>query len=47
MLGAIVVLERLLNAGFRLNKAKCKFFQSSVVCLGHVIDGEGLYSSPT
>ena len=26
-----LVLERLLNAGFRLNKAKCKFFQSSVV----------------
>ena len=37
-----LVLERLLNAGFRLNKAKCKFFQSSVVYLGHVIDGEGL-----
>ena len=39
----LLVLERLLNAGFRLNKAKCKFFQSSVVYLGHVIDGEGLY----
>ena len=38
-----LVLERLLNAGFRLNKAKCKFFQSSVVYLGHVIDGEGLH----
>ena len=37
-----LVLERLLNARFRLNKAKCKFFQSSVVYLGHVIDGEGL-----
>ena len=38
-----LVLERLLNAGFRLNKAKCKFFQSSVVYLGHVIDGGGLH----
>ena len=44
---SIVVLERLLNAGFRLNKAKCKFFQSSVVYLGHVIDGEGLHPSCT
>ena len=44
---SIVVLERLLNAGFRLNKAKCKFFQSSVVYLGHVIDGEGLHPSRT
>ena len=34
---------RLLNAGVRLNKAKCKFFQSSVVYLGHMIDGEGLH----
>lgn len=40
-----LLLERLLNAGFRLNKAKCKFFQSSVVYLGHVIDGEGLYTT--
>ena len=37
-----LVLERLLSAGFRLNKTKCKFLQSSVVYLGHVIDGEGL-----
>lgn len=38
-----LVLERLLNAGFQLSKAKCKFFQSSVVYLGHVINGEGLH----
>ena len=40
-----LVLERLLNARFRLNKAKCKFLQSSVVYLGHVIDGEGLHTT--
>ena len=38
-----LVLDRLLNAGFRLNKAKCKFLQPSVVYLGHKIDGEGLH----
>ena len=38
-----LVLERLLSTGFRLNRTKCKFLQSSVVYLGHVIDGEGLH----
>ena len=38
-----LVLERLLSAGFRLNKNKCKFLQSSVVYVGHKIDGEGLH----
>ena len=37
------VLERLLKYGFKLNKAKCKFLQSSVVCLGHLIDSAGLH----
>jgi len=37
------VLERLQNAGFKLNKGKCKFLQSSVTYLGHVIDAEGLH----
>ena len=35
--------ERLLTAGFRLNKAKCKFLQKCVTYLGHKIDGEGLH----
>ena len=30
-----LVLERLLTAGFRLNKAKCKFLQKCVTYLGH------------
>ena len=38
-----LVLERLLTAGFRLNKAKCKFLQKCVTYLGHKIDGEGLH----
>ena len=38
-----LVLDRLLNDGFRLNKAKCKFLQPSMVYLGHKIDGEGLH----
>lgn len=38
-----LVLERPLMAGFRLNKAKCKFLQKCVTYLGHKIDGEGLH----
>ena len=38
-----VVLQKILDAGFRLNKAKCKFQQTSVVYLGHSIDTEGLH----
>ena len=38
-----LVLELLLAAGFRLNKAKCKFLQKCVTYLGHKIDGEGLH----
>jgi len=38
-----VVLCRLQAAGFKLNKTKCKFLQSSVTYLGHVIDAEGLH----
>ena len=37
------VLERLLKYGFKLNKAKCKFLQSLVVYLGHLIDSAGLH----
>ena len=37
------VLERLLKYGFKLNKSKCKFLQSSVVYLGHLIDSTGLH----
>lgn len=37
-----LVLGRLLTAGFRLNKAKCKFTQKCVTYLGHKIDAEGL-----
>ena len=37
------VLERLLKYGFKLNKAKCKFLQSSVVYLGHLIDSAELH----
>ena len=38
-----VVLDRLQNAGFKLNKGKCRFLQFSVTYLGHVIDAEGLH----
>ena len=38
-----MVFKKLLDAGFRLNKTKCKFEQKSVVYLGHTIDHEGLH----
>jgi transposase InsO family protein len=37
------VLERLLKFGFKLNKSKCKFLQSSVVYLGHLIGSAVLH----
>ena len=39
------VLDRLESSGFTLNKRKCKFAQSSVTYLGHIISKDGL--SPT
>ena len=41
------VLERLQDRGFRLKKKKCHFVQSSVEYLGHIIDANGLHTTPT
>ena len=41
------VLERLQNKGFGLKKDKCHFLQSLVEYLGHVIDTNGLHTTPT
>ena len=38
-----VVFQRLLDAGFQLNKAKCKLEKKAVTYLGHIIDSEGLH----
>lgn len=38
-----LVLKLLLNAGLRLNKAKCEFLQPYVGFLVHKINGEGLH----
>ena len=40
------ILERIEKAGIKLNKEKCKFRQSSVTFLGHVIDENGVHASP-
>ena len=37
-----LVLSRLESSGLRLNKSKCEWAKSSVVFLGHVIDGTGI-----
>lgn len=40
------VLSRLQEYGIRVNSSKCGFLQSSVEYLGHIIDSEGLHTSP-
>ena len=40
------VLKRLVKAGLRVKKHKCKFMAPSVAYLGHVIDAEGLHPLP-
>ena len=38
-----LVLQRLQNAGLKVNKQKCELFRSSVTYLGHRIDRHGLH----
>jgi len=38
-----LVFEKLQSTGFKLNKEKCKFEQSSVIYFGHVIDATRLH----
>lgn len=40
------VLDRLVDAGMTLNKAKCKFGMDRVDFLGHAIDKEGIHAGP-
>lgn len=40
------VFERLDKAGFKLNLSKCKFFESQIRYLGHIIDKKGLHKDP-
>ncbi|XP_048481336.1 uncharacterized protein K02A2.6-like [Plutella xylostella] len=40
------VLERLNNAGLKLQKDKCEFFKPSVTYLGYVIDKNGIRTCP-
>ena len=40
------VLPQLQEYGVRVNASKCVFLQSSVEYLGHIIDAEGLHTSP-
>lgn len=37
------VFKRMKNAGLRLNKTKCQFFQDSIKYLGHKIDKNGIH----
>lgn len=40
------VFDRLQKAGLKLNLKKCKFFQSQIKYVGHIIDKEGLKKDP-
>lgn len=40
------VLQKLLDAGFKLNLDKCCFLQREVKYLGHIISAEGLRKDP-
>lgn len=39
----INVLKRLKSYNVRVNKAKCKFFETSVEFLGHIVDANGIH----
>ncbi len=41
-----MVLQRLQEYGLKLSPEKCKFVQSSVKCLGHVVSAEGVKTDP-
>ena len=41
------VLQRLSEAGLRVNPSKCTFFQDQVEYCGHVISSEGLHTLPS
>lgn len=41
-----MVFEKLKSKKLHLNYNKCKFFQRSINYLGHVIDADGLHTSP-
>lgn len=40
------VLTRLLNAGLKVNPAKCQFFKREVTFLGHVVSNHGISPDP-
>ena len=42
-----LVLNRLLNHGFKLNVQKCVFRKTSVECLGHIVSSEGIKPNPS
>ena len=41
-----LTLAKLKESGFCLKMDKCKFFQSEIEYLGHVIDSEGIHPQP-
>jgi len=42
-----LVLDRILEAGLRLNPEKCKIFQTEIKFLGHILNADGVQTDPT
>ena len=42
-----LVLQRIRDAGLKLQPAKCAFFQSEVKYLGHIVSQEGVAADPS
>ena len=42
-----LVLQRIRDAGLKLQPAKCAFFQSEVKYMGHIVSREGVAADPS
>ena len=43
----VAVLTRLLDAGLKVNPAKCQFIKREVAFLRHIVSNHGIYPDPT
>ena len=41
-----LTLQRITDSGIKLNRQKCKFRQTSITFLGHIVDEDGIRAPP-